>query len=47
METEEHLKQQDSRLDKLERKAFQGTFNENYKTKQDRESEAKKESKGD
>ena len=47
METEEHLKQLDSRLDKIEKKIFQGTFLENYKTEKDRESEAKKESKDD
>ena len=49
METEEHQKQTDSRLEKIEEKIFQGTFLEKYQSKERREHEnpSKKESKDD
>lgn len=37
MNIEEHLKKQDSRLDKIERKLFAGTCDENYKSLAERE----------
>lgn len=49
METEEHQKQTDARLDKIEEKIFQGTFLEKYQSIERRKHEnpPKKESKAD